>query len=234
MSSFQLEPLSLKELPDSIGARDFPFDELSMPASSVSETPAAPRNRIQELERMLADTQGKAAAIEQEAYDKAYAAGEKAGMALGQKRAEQILERLQAVVNETEQQMTEIRHASGEAVIDMAAQLSAWLIGELSKEDHSRLLALAENTAHGLPQPEAVKIAVSPMDFADFEKLMEEGEHPYPLIAEDSVPDGKVRVFNQSQDILVDPYAALADAVGSLKSALLTSHDQQDDGGNPA
>lgn len=228
MSAFQLEPLSLKVLPDTPVTHESPFHELSMPEAMPPQQNSGPADRVHELERMLADTQGKAAAIEQAAYDKAYAAGEKAGMALGQKRAEQILERMQQMQHEAGQQFADIRHLAGETIVDMAAQLSAWLIGELTSEDHSRLLALAEKTAQGLPQPEEVQIAVSPEDYADFEKLMEDSEHAFPLIADEGVPAGKVRVFNRSRDVLVDPHAALADAVAGLKTELLQEHAGRD------
>lgn len=231
MAAFQLEPLGLKVLPASnTKSHETPFRELSAPAMAPvpEEIPNnAPASRVQELEQMLAESQGRAAEIEQEAYDKAYAAGEKAGMALGQKRAEQILERMQQLLQETEQQFADIRYAAGEAIIDMSAQLSAWLIGELTNEDRSRLVALAEKTAHGLSQPEGIKIAVSPQDYSDFEKLMEGSEHAFPLIAEEGVAAGMVRVFNKSQDVLVDPQTVLADAVAELKAELLKDRDEQ-------
>ncbi len=214
--------MSLKPLPVHTveGRRSSPFPfEGATPVEDGHES----ADRLRQLEAMLARNQEKAAEIEREAYDKAYAAGEKAGLALGQKRAEQILERMQGLLDACAPEFEAVRLAMCEAVVDIGGALAAWLIGDITEAERNRLLDMAKKTAQAMPGMIDMKIAVHPDDYTRMEKLLGETGEERKLIADASVRPGAIRLFSKSRDVLVDPIAAIADGVAHIKSGLLNN-----------
>lgn len=218
MQKLQLEPLNLKTLSREAPASPFPFSELSAPISRAAS--GAP-DRVNELERMLAEAQDRMAVLEREAYDKAYAAGEKAGMELGRKRAEQILAAMQQALTQTSEQLDGIHRHMSEAVVDIAGSLTEWLVGKMVTEDHTRLLAMAERMSATLPTVSAPGLAIHPDDLEKFERLLEGSDSPWSLLPDITLTPGTIRIFNKEQDILIDPRAMISDAVEQLKKELL-------------
>lgn len=227
-----LEPLPTKlfdgELDDSHQFRDkspFPYRNFSPllqqeePAPGVE--PELQVDRLEQLEKMLAEKHAFDANMEREAYDKAYMSGEKAGLALGQKRAEQILEKMQQLQEQTQRQLDEIRNSMCEAVLDISGALTQWLVGEMTAEDRSRLLAMAEKAARSLPVAEKMVMVVHPGDFSQFEKLLVESDFHPKLLIDNTVTPGSIRIANEEQDILIDPSASIAEAVAQLKKDIL-------------
>lgn len=215
---FKLQPLELKTLPHDAGETAFPFTHLDTPESPP--VPPAP-DRVSELEQMLAEAQDRMAVLEREAYDKAYAAGEKAGMELGRKRAEQILERMEAVLTEAGAQLDGMYHGVSESVIDIAGFLAEWLVGDMVEADHARLLAMAERVSLTMPSSSRLGLAVHPDDLGKFERIIDEAGHTWSLQADTTLAPGTSRLFTKDQDILLDPKAAVADAIDRLKKELL-------------
>lgn len=220
MEELQLEPLNLKTLPNDTQAVPFPFTQMSVPKSG---NVSGPSDRVNELERMLADAQDRMAVLEREAYDKAYAAGEKAGMELGRKRAEQILAAMSEALESTSEQLNDIRSHASEAVIDIASALAEWLIGNLVDEDHARLLTMAEQMADTLPDSSEFKLAVHPDDLEKFQRLLDGNEHTKSILPDATIGSGSIRIFNKEQDILIDPHAVIADGVERVKKELLAN-----------
>ncbi|MES0371706.1 MAG: hypothetical protein ABUK11_05450, partial [Mariprofundaceae bacterium] len=96
----RLEPLPFEKIEGTatpVAASPFPALKSGLPnpigvsaADIVGGTAAgAEVQRMDQLEKMLQEAQGRTETVEREAYDKAYNAGEKAGLVLGGKRAEQ-------------------------------------------------------------------------------------------------------------------------------------------------
>jgi len=220
MVSNSLDPLPLKDMPKG-KVSAFPFSNFSRPEQKMEEP-----DRLRQLEQMLSKNQERSAEIEREAYDKAYAAGEKAGLALGQKRAEQILIQMQQMLDDSKSQFDEIRQAMCEAIVDISGAISEWLIGEITNNDHKRLLEMAEKAVHALPEMTHLKMAVHPDDFAQFEKLFAESKHQTPLLADANVAPNCIRIFNKTQDVLIDPSLSIAKAVTHFKTELLSDKKQ--------
>ena len=215
---FKLEPLELKSLPPGDGKPTFPFTKLDPPVEPPM--PSAP-DRVSELEQMLAEAQDRMAVLEREAYDKAYAAGKKAGMELGRKRADQILERIEAVLADASGQLDGMVRGVSESVIDMAGFLAEWLVGDMVEAERTRLLSMAERVSRAMPSSSKLGLAVHPDDLGKFEKLLGEAGHAWSLLADATLTPGTTRLFTQDQDILLDPKTAIADAVDRLKKELL-------------
>jgi flagellar biosynthesis/type III secretory pathway protein FliH len=161
------------------------------------------------------------AVLEREAYDKAYAAGEKAGMELGRKRAEQILERMETVLAQAGTQLDGMYRDISESIVDIAGFLAEWLVGDIVETERTRLLSMAEKVSHTMPTASKLGLAVHPDDLGKFEKILGESGHAWSLLADTALAPGTARLFTNDQDILLDPKAAIADAIDRLKKELL-------------
>ena len=217
MAKHSLKPLSLKSLSNTELGVPFPYGELSTPKPQVKET-----DRLSQLEQMLSEKQDRSVEIERDAYDKAYAAGEKTGLTLGSKRAEQILAQMQQVLDASESQLKDIRSTMCEAIVDISGAISEWLVGEMIDQDHARLLEMAKKTAHALPEMGSLTMAVHPDDYTRFEKLLAESETSSPLIADANVTPSTIRIFSKTQDALIDPRTSIAEGVAYIKAELLS------------
>ncbi len=227
----RLTPLSFpydqqldQTLPDA-----FPYPPIGEQPGPDTAPAAGSANRMQQLEAMLKEVQGRAEIVEKEAYDKAYLAGEKAGMALGQKRAEQILETLQQSLQGVETELTEIRGAFAEAVVDVAGFIAEQIVGDAVTADQSHLWAMAKRAAAQLPQLGDLSVAVSPDDYVAFKRLLDDEEQRLmPLVSDPAVAAGTCRIISSQQDILIDPVAAVTAALEQLRPLLLQESDPAD------
>lgn len=230
MLSNAFNPLDIKPLSDTDENAAFPFEHfaplpvIEEPIIVEAEQEQKPDNsaeqRIAQLEAMLAEKHTFDANMEREAYDKAYLAGEKAGLALGQKRAEQILERMEQLQQQAEQQVNELRAGMSEAIADIGGMLAEWLVGEITRSDRERMLAMAERAARTFPETDKMVMAVNQDDFSQLERLLEESDFKPHLLIDSSVKPGCMRIANEAQDVLIDPRAPIAEAVAQLKREL--------------
>lgn len=220
-----LEPLNLKLVSGIQEKSSFPYGSFSPQqqeeASNIEPEPSG-ASRLEQLEAMLAEKHSFDANLERESYDKAYLSGEKAGLALGQKRAEQILEQMQQLQEQTQQQLEEIRNTMGEAVIEISGMLTEWLVGEITADDRARLLSMAEKAARSFPETDKMVMVVHQNDFSQFEKLLFESDFKPHLLTDNSVKPGCMRIASEAQDILIDPNASIAEALVQLKKDLLS------------
>jgi len=223
-----ITPIAFPEDPDAINqiASAFPY-------TSIDASPIGPSNsdRMQQLEGMLKEVQGRAEIIEKEAYDKAYLAGEKAGIVLGRKRGEQILESLQEILQEAETSLTHIQQSFAEAALDVAKHIAENIVAETLDTDPSQLLKIAQQAAAQLPDSSGLRIAVSTDDFSSFKRLLEEENSMINLHCDNTVTNGTCRVISKQQDILIDPISAVDAYLNSLRPALLNT--PQDDDAEP-
>ncbi len=208
----------------------FPFSS----ALTVEQQPSAPRpvdsaTRMKQLEQMLQEVQGRAEIVEKEAYDKAYLAGEKAGMALGKKRAEQILETLEESLKGVEGSLLTIQHAFSEAAMDIGRHIAEQIVGHVIEQDHSKLLKIAYQAAAQLPDTSELKIAVSSDDFVSFKRLLDDSDRIAILTSDSTTASGTCRIVSAQQDILIDPIAAVASYLDQLSPAMLKEITDNDE-----
>ncbi|PCI44285.1 MAG: flagellar assembly protein [Proteobacteria bacterium] len=198
-----------------LGATPLAAIETSAPVSAGEE------QRMQELERMLQEAQGRAELMEREAYDKAYAAGEKAGMALGAKRAEQSLEHLDVLLQQAESQVRSLSDACNDTVLDIAQAVIEHVLGELGEQRYEMMLASVQRAALEMPSVSDLLLLVSPDDMSVFERLMQEGDiGKWRLRAQSDVPSGCCRLISQQQDIQIDPEQAVKKTIEQLRMRL--------------
>ncbi len=178
------------------------------------------QQRMTELENMLNEAQSRAAIVEQEAYDKAYAAGEKAGLALGEKRAEQIIETMEEVVSQAKQELHHLQTKSVAVVIEIAEMIVSKVMGE---QDISQRLEKA--VAQALEQLNLethlnLVLAVHPKDLAMFARMMDLPEK-IKLRAYEQVKQGSCKLLSSDQDILIDPQGMIDKAVLHIRNHLI-------------
>ncbi|MDQ6991878.1 MAG: FliH/SctL family protein [Mariprofundus sp.] len=182
---------------------------------------ASTENRAQQLEKMLQEVQGRAEIVEKEAYDNAYLAGEKAGMTLGKRRGEQILDELQTSLNSMEVELTEIRDGFAEAAIDVAEHIAKQIVGE-TLADKAKMIELANKAAAQLPTVSKLHIAVSSDDYTAFKRLLDDDPDSTSVLSADAnVESGSCRIISADQDILIDPMAAISNYLMQLRTPLL-------------
>jgi len=208
--------------------RAIPFPFVS--ATQKSPNPnAVTENRMQQLEQMLQEVQGRAEIVEKEAYDKAYLAGEKAGMALGKKRGEQILAALQTSLKDTESDITAMRTSFAEAAMDVAGHIAEQIIGHSLTQERASLLNIARQAASQLPDIANLRIAVAADDYATFKRMLDDDASTMVLSADATVAAGTCRLISANQDILIDPVAAVAGYLSHLQPLLFEPLKSSDD-----
>ena len=222
-----MNPLSFPQAADSVteNKSSFPFAPHAIqPAQTAPVLDGAAR--MKQLEQMLQEAQGRAEIVEKEAYDNAYLAGEKAGMTLGKKRAEQLLESVQETLQDAGSSLTGIQHAFADAAIDIAKHIAEQIVRSAIEHDYSKLLDIAQQATAQLPDTSQLKIAVSPDDFASFKRLLEESESLGVLSIDNTVNSGTCRIVSAQQDILIDPVAAVSSYLEQLSPAMLNEIEE--------
>ncbi len=205
----------------------FPYAPIGTEHKQNDQSAAGGAHRMQQLEAMLKEVQGRAEIIEKEAYDKAYLAGEKAGMALGKRRGEQILDSLQESLNDTGAALAAIEQSFADAAMDVAGFIAKQIIAETMQDNQAKLWDIAKQAAAQLPDAASLTIAVSPDDFFAFKRLLEDSDALAVLSSDPAVQNGTCRIISSQQDILVDPVAAVDSWLNTLGPALLTAAKQE-------
>ncbi|OIP99359.1 MAG: hypothetical protein AUK35_07365 [Zetaproteobacteria bacterium CG2_30_46_52] len=199
---------------------------LPLLGTAVRKQGGIEEERMRELEKMLNEAQSRTAVIEQEAYDKAYTAGERAGLALGEKRAEQALALLQTIVEYAEEELDHFKRESMNAVLDISEAIVEHTLGSCD-EGMSGVLEKAVEQAlqsFGLDQDAAMTLAVHPNDLALFERMTSMPAQ-YKIKANKDINQGTCRLITAGQDALVDPKETLKKAVSQLRESLLVVDD---------
>jgi len=194
------------------------------PASEMTQTDTTSpalneeQQRMQELDRMLQEAQSRADVAEREAYDKAYAAGEKSGMALGEKRAEQTLEQMNQVLKQAEMQLSSLDYMCREAILDISEAVVSQLLGDMNEQQYGLLKKAVERAAFQFPDLSGLVVLVNPHDVQSFEALLSDTSLSESRIrAQQDVEEGSCRLMSSQQDVLVNPNKALHESFDVLR-----------------
>lgn len=176
-------------------------------------------DRMRELEQMLNEAQSRSQDIEREAYDKAYAAGEQAGIDLGRKRAEQLTRNIEELLSQCEKSTRRLHERMDEAVLDIADAVIRHILDTLLHEHPDYIKQMIEQATRYLPDMEKLSLAISVQDMGMFERLL--GESSYKLVADDNITPGTCRIMASDHDILIDPHAAISQCMHHIRGKLL-------------
>lgn len=214
-----LDSLPVKTVDGAPDSSSFPYKTIGSDVQCMGRR-ADQVNRLRLLEERLAKHQERATEIEQAAYEESYAVGEKAGLELGGRRAEQIMARMRHVLDEGRGQLDEIREHACCAIMDISGAIAEWLVGEITGDDRMRLLQMARKAAGEFPETEHLKIALHPDDLAHIKRLPADSGKVPPLVSDASMARGSVRIFSRSRDALLDPHACIDDFIKRFKAEL--------------
>ncbi len=231
--SMALQPLPTANMPtleDNKAASPFPFAAMGASSSAEAQAVMTPlhatpaddeKQRMAELEKMLDEAQSRAAMIEQEAYDKAYAAGEKSGLALGEKRAEQIVQGLQEVLHHAELELQALQQQSVDAVLDICEAVLTHVMASHDQGLWQAMQTLVREASLQLGQHAHVPLTllVHPQDLAMFEK-MEGIMDTLPIQTQADVQQGTCRLVSAEQDVLIDPKNMVRQSLAHIKTRL--------------
>jgi len=213
MSLEGLSPLPLKYIEGSV--INSPLRDLDHPQPvQHSET-----DRMRELERMLNDAQSRSQDLERETYDKAYSAGEQAGMDLGRKRAEQMTKNLNGLLLQCEKSAKRLQEQMDEVVLDIADAVIRHIVDTMIEEHPDYIKQMISQATRFLPMHDSLKLGVSVQDMGMFERLL--GDTPNKLIADDNIAPGTCRIMASDHDILIDPQAAISECMQHIRGKLL-------------
>jgi len=226
-----LTPLPLKMIEGTPSS--FPFGELK--ASPAVAAKPLETDRMKQLEQMLQEAQGRAGTIEKEAYDKAYQAGEKTGIDLGKKRAEQFMSSMEILLRQSEDELARMHEHINETVLEIADAVIHHVVGTMMDDHPGYLKQMVEQCVQRLPTYDTLKLAVAPEDISMIETLLENGlqeatpqdnaSQDIRLIPDGSVRPGTCRIMARTNDVLIDPQAAITECMQHIRDKMLAKHE---------
>lgn len=214
MSAPGFSPLILKTIEGTVVSSPLPDFDKPKQRLVHPET-----DRMRELEQMLNDAQARNQDLEREAYDKAYAAGEQAGMDLGRKRAEQISKNISGLLLQCEKSARRLHEHMDEVVLDIADAVIRHIMDTMIDEHPEYIKQMITQATRYLPEYTSLSLAVSVQDMAMFERLL--GDTPNKLVADDNITPGTCRIMASDHDILIDPQAAISECMHHIRGRLL-------------
>jgi len=180
--------------------------------------------RVMQLEKMLQEAKAHAEQQENDAYNTAYANGEKAGIALAKERADATIDQFDQMLEQAQQQMLHIQRATADAVIDIAQMITESLIGEINGNQREWLVNAAAKVADMLPGSNtALQLAVNPEDLADIKRIMADEQREWQVVADPTLNSGCCRLVSEQQDAFIDPLHAVAELVRTIRPELQAS-----------
>ena len=197
-------------------------------SSPVDREPeASEKQRMDELEKMLSEAQSRAAVIEQEAYDKAYAAGEKSGMELGKKRAEQMLQGLHSVLDSARLELQLLQQQSLDAVMDICDAVLHHIMNQQPDKSHILQAGVKQAIGQlGVNAGDRLVLLIHPQDMGMFEKMRDVlGDIPFQGSTDVAV--GTCRLMSAEQDSLIDPGQMIAHALTHVREQLQAAARQE-------
>jgi flagellar biosynthesis/type III secretory pathway protein FliH len=197
---------------------------------SGDNTASPEEKRLKELEKMLGEAQSRAAIVEQEAYDKAYAAGEQAGLTLGEKRAEQIVDTMVKVAAAAEKELGHLQHQSIEVITTLTEHMVKKIVGS----DENNFQQIIEQAIHvSLSQLEmtgqqSVVLAVHPHDLEMF-KRMDSLTQRLSIKANENIQQGSCKLLTPHHDALIDPQLMIKKASKHIHRQFIRLYEAQHD-----
>jgi len=124
-----------------------------------------------DAEDILQKAREKAAYIEQEAYEKGFAQGEKDGLELGEKKATKLIENIESILIELKQLKEEIPKQYEKEILDLVFLITKKIIYREIATDETALKDTILNALHFAVDKSKVVLSVNPEDFNYVEKL---------------------------------------------------------------
>ena len=188
------------------------------------QPPSETEIRVMQLEKMLQEAKAHAERLENDAYNEAFAKGEKAGIALAKERADATLDQFDQMLRQARQQMVHIQRATADAIIDIAQMITETLIGELRHDQREWLVHAAAKVSEMLPATGSpLQLAVNPDDLAEIKAIAGGESRDWQIVADPTLEGGSCRLISPQQDAFIDPLHAVAELVRTIRPELQAS-----------
>jgi flagellar assembly protein FliH len=146
----------------------------SSPAPSASTGPiAVPQGPS--LEEVRAAQQAHLATLEREAFASGYAAGERAGLEAGTKRAEAMLRRLAQTLDELKSLRGTMVRQTEQQMVQLALAIAKKVLRREATIDHDLLVAMARVALERVGESAAATIRLNPEDYS--QTVQRHGDH---------------------------------------------------------
>ncbi len=220
----KLEPLQLRRT--SAEQRPACHQALVLPFLD-EDGEARMENRAAELERMMMELQDKAAVAEREAYNKAYQMGEKAGLELGKRRAENILAELQQLLDMFHGHVKEVYQQLDQQVIALANMVSKKLMGS-SIRDEGMMEALIRRAIEASEFDLAEsRLVLHPEDIERIRLMLQEEEIPLICATDSAIQPGTARLHSHDGMVLIDVSRAIDQCFDFIRTKVAEEWEEE-------
>lgn len=170
---FELESFKSDVLPGKTNKSEFTY--LQKPdtekADFISLEKGGENPKKRESMDILQEAREKVAFIEQEAYEKGFAQGEKDGLDLGEKKGIKVIENIESILKELSRLKKEIPKQYEKEILDLAFAISKKIIHREIATDESAIKDTILNALSFAVEKSKVILRVNPEDFDYVEKL---------------------------------------------------------------
>ncbi|MFQ5356743.1 MAG: FliH/SctL family protein [Mariprofundaceae bacterium] len=217
----KLEPLKLKQTSNE---RNISPETLTLPFLD-DDSAMRMENRAVELERMMVELQDKAAVAEREAYNKAYQMGEKAGLELGKRRAENIIADLQKLVDAFHGHVDDMYRSLDRQVIMLANAVTKKVVGTSIRDEgvmESLITRAIEETEFDLSSS---RLALNPEDIERIRSMLQDKEMPLECAADSGIVQGTARLQSHDGMVSIDAEKSIDHCFDFIRSRVLSGYD---------
>ena len=143
-------------------------------ARTLRDEALAARDRtLAEVARRLEEPRARTDQIEAAAYQAGFQQGEEAGKRLGEQKAQSVLHRLEALVEETGRQQAQALHDSEQELVKLAVLIALQVVHRELRQDPSVVLDTVRAGIERLRRASRLTLHVSSQDFQFLEEHME-------------------------------------------------------------
>jgi len=124
-----------------------------------------------EAKDILQEAREKVVFIEQEAYEKGFAQGEKDGLELGEKKGVKVIENIESILIELSRLKKEVPKQYEKEILDLTFAIAKKIIHREIATDESAIKGTILNALHFAVEKSKISLRVNPEDFDYVEKL---------------------------------------------------------------
>jgi flagellar assembly protein FliH len=132
------------------------------------------QNQREAEKEVTTKSQENISLIEQEAYEKGFAQGEKDGFEFGEKKADQVIGNIQRLFNEISSLKQEILKQHEKEILDLIFAIAEKIVHHLTKFDESGVKGAVFNALNFAIEKSKIILNVNPEDYDYIEKLRPE------------------------------------------------------------
>ncbi|MBI5635207.1 MAG: hypothetical protein HZA15_17210 [Nitrospirae bacterium] len=163
--------------------------------------------KTQKIEKGITSSRQSIDEIERDAYEKGYAAGEKAGLEMGAQKAEVLLSRIERMIREIEEYRTRIIEEIEPQLLELSSEIAKKVILEELSIKPEVMVAIVKEAMRKLERAGPITIKMNPAVHELFKRLKPQLLEIHPDIIFDLdpsfAPNGQI-VIGASEEIVTD------------------------------